>query len=270
MSLNAQDLKALAGKAAELYEQGTPLTDAVTSVLQGVSGLTEEHVRRVVEFANNRAFELEFRRMTGPHRVVDFEGGPADSKAVIRELRIMQPNTEKVAARIRPPRRKYIPGEDGVLSSLKSGGKTKVASAVTTRQPDRKKVESLYVTVKRAHEELQSRVHASLLKYAEASDKLRGVVKQALFDGVSPFQVANVFEQILQPEIAKMAMREVLPVIESVPFTKVATEFGVPNPEHPLCRSLSDFGDTVRELHTHIAASERMQHQLQSVRNALS
>jgi hypothetical protein len=61
------------------------LNDAVVCVVKS-AGLSPEQVRRVIEFANTKAYLTEFNKEGAEHRYVSFEGGPADPAEVLRIL----------------------------------------------------------------------------------------------------------------------------------------------------------------------------------------
>jgi hypothetical protein len=69
--------------ATAFVENGTPLSDAVKQQIASHQGLNNEHVKRVVEFANNRAFRDMFERSQDKN--VHFP--VADPGDVIRSLR---------------------------------------------------------------------------------------------------------------------------------------------------------------------------------------
>jgi hypothetical protein len=69
--------------ATAFLENGTPLSDAVKQQIASHQGLNNEHVKRVVEFANNRAFREMFERSQDKN--IHFP--VADPGDVIRSLR---------------------------------------------------------------------------------------------------------------------------------------------------------------------------------------
>ena len=80
-------LQDLGREAASFYgNRRGSMTDAVITVLEKEAGLTPEHVKRVVEIANNEAYRDEFDVMDGEHRIVNLPGGPASPGVVLREL----------------------------------------------------------------------------------------------------------------------------------------------------------------------------------------
>lgn len=81
-----EHLEVLGKKAASDWGFGkfASLTEAVVDTVRG-ERLGPEQVLRVVEFCNSSAYLTEFRK-EGSHKVVNFEGGPADPAQVIQDL----------------------------------------------------------------------------------------------------------------------------------------------------------------------------------------
>lgn len=86
VSIDPGRLETLGKSAAALSESGAmSLTRAVVRTI-GKTKLNAEQVRRVVEFANQTAFERKYASMDPSMRVVDIEGGPADPVRVLQDL----------------------------------------------------------------------------------------------------------------------------------------------------------------------------------------
>ena len=86
VSMDPGRLETLGKSAAALAETGDlSLTEAVVQTI-GKIKLNAAHVRRVVEFANQTAFERKYASMDPSMRVVDIEGGPADPVRVLQDL----------------------------------------------------------------------------------------------------------------------------------------------------------------------------------------
>lgn len=84
--VSGEELETFGKKAAEYYSKGEgDLNQAVVETVKH-AGLSPEQVRRVVEFANTAAYLTEFKKESSPHRVVEFQGGPADPAAVLQDL----------------------------------------------------------------------------------------------------------------------------------------------------------------------------------------
>lgn len=85
--VSGEELEVLGKTAASKYLDGEckTLTEAVTHIVKKAS-LSPEQVRRVVEFANTDAFLREFKKEGSGHKVVDFQGGPADPAEILKDL----------------------------------------------------------------------------------------------------------------------------------------------------------------------------------------
>lgn len=77
-------LEVLGNKAAQLFIQnGVPLNDAIKQVVAEDSNLGDEHLRRIIEFANNQAFQQLFENSEDKNIHFDV----ADPAVIIRDLR---------------------------------------------------------------------------------------------------------------------------------------------------------------------------------------
>jgi hypothetical protein len=84
--IGGEELELLGKKAAARYSSGgVPLTQAVVDTVKHAA-LSPEQVRRVAEFANISAYLTEFQKCGNDHRYVQFQGGPADVPAILRDL----------------------------------------------------------------------------------------------------------------------------------------------------------------------------------------
>lgn len=86
-NISGEHLEVLGKQAAAMWGDGRvrSLNDAVVSTVKH-AGLSPEQVKRVVEFTNSEAYLTDFRKQGSGHRVVEFEGGPASSAAVLQDL----------------------------------------------------------------------------------------------------------------------------------------------------------------------------------------
>ena len=82
--VGAEVLEMLGRKAADRFmHEGTPLNDAIRDLISEHPELGNEHVKRVVEFANNVAFQELFSKSDDKNVHFDV----ADPGAVIRDLK---------------------------------------------------------------------------------------------------------------------------------------------------------------------------------------
>lgn len=270
--VDAEWLQLLGKKASARYvDGGGSLTDAVTDVLRDEEGLSQEHVRRVVESANNYAFEALFQKQAGDHRVVNFDGGPADPAAVLRELRATDaPIHEKVAAR-RPVIRaseRFVPGMEGLEDAFTSMRKTASAAPNYPYENPHRELFDLRETVGRAKEELLTKMASLGVDYDDSFMRLYKVARQLVLDGHSPAEVAQVITNISpHANFTKLALRRISDHFESdIPAlpgkTKVA---GMINLKHPLCIAFNDFVKVASDYFRTAAAIEDLAEQYQIV-----
>lgn len=85
--ISGEDLETMGKRAADQWASGAfkTLSDSVVGTIK-TAGLSPEQVRRVIEFANTHAYLVEFRKEGSAHRVIDFDGGPADPSVVLKDL----------------------------------------------------------------------------------------------------------------------------------------------------------------------------------------
>ncbi len=84
--VSGEHLEVLGKKAASDFCEGkvASLHEAIIDTVRG-ERLSPEQVKRVVEFTNQDAYLQEFRKLAA-HRVVHFDGGPADPAQVLQDL----------------------------------------------------------------------------------------------------------------------------------------------------------------------------------------
>lgn len=84
-SVSGEELEIFGKHAAQRFaEGGVSMNQAIVEEVKH-AGLAPEQVRRVIEFANTAAFLHGFAK-EGSHKVVEFEGGPADPSIVLQDL----------------------------------------------------------------------------------------------------------------------------------------------------------------------------------------
>lgn len=84
--VSGEHLEVLGKKAAADFCEGkvASLHESIIDTVRG-ERLSPEQVKRVVEFTNQDAYLQEFRKLAA-HRVVHFDGGPADPAQVLQDL----------------------------------------------------------------------------------------------------------------------------------------------------------------------------------------
>jgi hypothetical protein len=269
-------LRLLGKQASALYTQGdTSLNDAVVDVLRDQQGLGPEHVRRVVEFANQFAFEEAFQKEAGDHRVVNFDGGPASPSYVMKELR-QDPTPISDSAAISPPNG-YVPGYDGAMAAF--GGNEKTASARRAdyqyENPQGNVVE-LWETLTSARNQLSGDLSSMEIMYDQAVNGLYKEARQVLLDGHSPADVSSVVASAApNPTFVKLALKVISQKMEEhgVPASRNVTKIAsvrMANPKHPLYRATEEFSKVASARYTYAAALEKVSDELASVRRLLA
>lgn len=229
------------GKCASLHE-------AVVASVHS-ERLSPEQVRRVVEFANQDAYQQEFRK-EGQHKVVHFDCGPADPAQVLQDLNDggggslydqgnldyrMSPSMAKSASLSRTPTtsmdKTASATEEPAVAGLPK--LPKLPDLPKTASPYEDQLWGLFrgdapavlpmaepmgplVEVRHklagAHGELVEEVNQLELDYAEASDQLYRQVKQASMDGVSLGDVVVAWSAVTEnPVYVKVAFQLLTP-----------------------------------------------------------
>lgn len=230
------------GKCASLHE-------AVVASVHS-ERLSPEQVRRVVEFANQDAYQQEFRK-EGQHKVVHFDCGPADPAQVLQDLNDggggslydqgnldyrMSPSMAKSASLSRTPTTSMDktasaaseePAVPGLPKLTKMPSLPKLASShedqlwglfrgedpavLPMAEPMGPLVEVRH-KLAGAHGELVNEVNQLELDYAEVSDQLYQQVKQAAMDGVSLGDVIVAWSTVTEdPVYVKVAFQMLTP-----------------------------------------------------------
>lgn len=208
MEVSKERLQDLGRRAALLHSNNREtLTDAVTLVLEKEAGLAPEHVKRVVEFANNEAYRSRFNSMDGEHRIVNLDGGPASPGEVLRELEMSDsaPALVKSAARVVHD---YIPGEELVDIF----DKEKIASGVDCLPKSRPHGEliDLRYQLQAVQSDLMQKVSSAASQYEEAASKMYSLVKKAVLSGVSPAEISTIYQRVSpSPVLTKLALRDI-------------------------------------------------------------
>lgn len=194
--VDPERLRRLAKQASEIHlGMGEPLTQAVVSVVKEEPQLNTDHVRRVVEFANNETFQQMFKEASGDHRVVTFSGGPADPVAVLKEL-------EMIGA-VQVGGGGYRSFESGTGLVSKAQGQTKLASALPEEVRDYQRL-----TAMRGH--LGESFRQATNQYEDALQWMCKEARCALLDGEgTPDIVRALSRYALRPELAKLALSHI-------------------------------------------------------------
>lgn len=250
-------LQQLGRRAASIYRAGTEtMSDAVVSVLDKEAGLSAEHVKRVIEFANNDAYRDEYDSMDGQHRIVNLEGGPASPGVVLRELEMTDsaPDLVKSASRaesIRP----FIPGEEE-LENFFDREKTAHEDRPLPQSRPNGELIDLRFQLQAARSDLMTKLSSVEGIYDDASDNMYKLVKQAVLNGTSPAVVSRVYQRVSpSPSFTKLALKyianrmepEGIPaVVSTKEMIKKASESTL-NTHNPIVTSFLDFVKVAEE-----------------------
>lgn len=279
MEVSKEHLQQLGREAASIYSdrKGT-MTDAVVSVLEKEAGLTPEHVKRVVEIANNEAYRDEFDLMDGEHRVVNIEGGPAQPGTVLRELEMADsaPALVKSAARA-TALRAFIPGEDEFEGAFDLSKTAHEEQPLPASRPNGQLID-IRGQLDAAKGVLMSKLSSAEINYDRVGREMYSLVKQAVMNGTSPAEVSVIFQRVSpSPMFTKLALRYISSKMEPegvpavvVPNSKVkqAAERTL-NVHHPLVKSFSAFAKVAQERAHLISGIQEIDSQLKRVNRAL-
>jgi hypothetical protein len=266
-------LRWLAKRASDLHlAGGMPLTEAVVQAVRDEPGLGTEHVRRVVEFANNETFQRMFQKEAGDHRVVTFEGGPASPADVLKELNMgalssPQAVSEKTASLALD----WVPGEDsayGVFDTAKTAEEYPMANPLGDAWRLRDQLMGL-------RDHFASEHSLAAVRHVEAEDVFVKEAKQVVLDGGSTADISRaVASRAKHPDLAKLALARVQNYfadngIESVPGPVLAKTGSVPNPNSALLRAYDDYEVATMHRFKVAAAIEHVEDQLSTLNTEL-
>lgn len=261
------------GKQASVkhLRDGVPLTEAVVQVLRDEPSLSVDHVKRVAEYSNNDTFQAMFEKEAGDHRVINFEGGPADPSAVLKELN-MSASQSPVTVSQRPGSfSSFIPGQDSVGSLFDM---PKVASAETYAMAEpHGDIIRLRTRLNGVRDHFLSKVASLGVCYDEAVMGLYKEARQLILNGVSPAWIATAIDKISSnDDMTKLALKSIRDCagsedLPTVPMKKEAS--GFVNPKHPLVVAYKDFEKVAERRYTFLAAVDIVDAQLQKVSEEL-
>lgn len=272
--ISGEDLETMGKRAADQWASGAfkTLSDSVVGTIK-TAGLSPEQVRRVIEFANTHAYLVEFRKEGSAHRVIDFDGGPADPSVVLKDLNdggggtVFDRGTLDYNA---PPagKSKHASLDRAVETALFE----KFASS-SEPHPDypyanplgelldlREKVAGMY-------EHSGSTLSGLETMYQDLAENLFYQVKQAAMNGYPLGDVLRAWQPFTSdPEYVKAAMAVIGPrLLENGVFPSVEA-FGAslektgsaqtPNPAHPLVHTYQEYCQVLYKL-----AETRLMHE---------
>jgi hypothetical protein len=262
--IGGEELELLGKKAAAKYSSGkVPLTQAVVDTVKHAA-LSPEQVRRVAEFANISAYLTEFQKCGNDHRYVQFQGGPADVPAILRDLNDGGGGTvfdRGLADYHQPP-----PDiEKAAYANTIRMGDDKLAEAFAVE--DRplpyadplRDAYDLYTKLADARDQTAYEISVSEGAYRELVDHLYDRVKQASLNEVPLGHVVQAWASVTDdPEFVKAAFMSLTPrllteqvfgsrdaVAESL--QKIAANVVV-DPAHELVGTFREYCETLAKL----------------------
>ncbi len=280
--VSAETLEMLGRKASQLFQrQGIPLNDAVRQVAANMPELGNEHIKRIVEFANTVTFQEQFQNSTDKN--VHFE--VADPGVVLRDLKdggspahdgkTMQGG---MGDYLSPPSQ----GSDNSLDSELAGmfgqeqgsqaEHVKLASVGLAEQLHSNPIEDVYDTHVRlqAAREKVAEAHESLdLLVKQAKAELYDLVKQEVVDpeGAGLGGVISVFDKVASRELA-VALLE--PMVDQLASERIDLNASlekraglVVNPEHPLVQAIAGIAKLAHEHQVSAVALQQLDDHLQ-------
>jgi hypothetical protein len=234
----------MAKKASDLYLGGAvPLNDAVVRVVRDEPGIGPEHVRRIVETANNVTFQAMFRKEAGDHRVISFP--LADPGDVLKELNM---RTEAIPRARSSFYENYVPGQDSAgdpFAPVKTA--EEVPAPINDLWRMRQRVDGVREHLEAAHRDLA-------MRYQEAEIELCKTARSVILEGGSTVDISRALSEYSSNEqMTKLAMALIERHLCRTE-TKCCTEAvlsksasAVPVPSHPLVQTFKTFTKVAME-----------------------
>lgn len=271
------DLEVFGKAASSRYHRGEcgSLTSAVVEVVK-TAGLSPEQVRRVVEFTNQSAYISEFKKEGSHHKVVHFDGGPADPSEVLKDLNdggggsVFDPGNGDYSA---PPASlgKVAAANEAALGveAVKTasifdpeGESGDVADVDYPYADPLREAYDAHGLMRSLEKEAQSNLHTELYAFQTICDDLFHEVKQASLNGTPLSHVVAAWSQgapdadaammksafqVLTPRLLENGVFPSKTAISESLSEKVASA-GVVNPDHPLPQLYKAFCESATKL----------------------
>lgn len=272
MQVDSDRLKMLAKQASALHlRDGVPLTEAVVCVLKDQPGLSTDHVRRVTEFSNNDTFQAMFEKEAGDHRVINFNGGPADPSVVLKELNMSASPSPMAVSDSIGSVRSFVPGQDSAGDPFETE-KNASAAEYPMARPNGEALD-LRDRLNGARQHFLSKVASLGVMYDEAVGRMYKEARQLVLDGVSPAAISHAISRTSSDvNMTKLALKRIqgymqMDDLPAVPMRKQAS--GIVNPKHPLVSAFQDFEKVAKQRYTFLAAVDLIDEQLNKVNTEL-
>jgi hypothetical protein len=272
--VNPDKLRMLGKQASTLHvRDGVPLTEAVVGVLRDEQGLTPDHVKRVIEFSNNDAFQILFEKEAGGHKVINFNGGPANPSEVLRELNMAAIPTPVAVSNNVGNYRPFVPGQDSAEID-DPFGRPKTASKNYRQLNPSRDIEDLRGRLVTIRDNTMSKLSSLGVLYDDAETKLYQEVRQLVLDGMSPAAISTAISKVASTrEMTQLALKQIHTRMESDRLPSVAmvkTASGLVNTRHPLIQAFRDFEKVAEQRYTFLAALDIVDNELRKVNKSLA
>lgn len=270
-NIDSGHLQMLGKQAASLYSANKiPLSDAVVRAI-GEEDLGPEHTRRVCEFANQAAFQNEWEK-GGSVRNVEFEGGPADPAAVLRELNdgARQPAVRVVSDYDRAPPK--LASTNRIENEIFAGYTDQkiLPNEVPSSLP---KLLNLRDTINGAQDFIMSKISSMEIEKDALERNLAESASNEMLKGTPLCKIATAWThfnndlQVLQGAIGIVRACAQQRGISEKSIEKIACvkDSKIPNPEHPVISDFVEFNKTAAELKKLRRAVDVLKEQLNQV-----
>jgi hypothetical protein len=255
MEVEPRRLEVLGDQASEMFANGEcSLNDAVATVV-GRGKLGSDHVKRVVEFANNKAFGRLFKNTKANSRLVNFAGGPASPDVVLGK---MEATMVKAA--------EYRRGAEGFEFAVLGEEFEKVAQA-----PSRDEELRDYLHLKQELEKLSFELGVRLSRYERAVDTLCKEAQRVVQGGGSITDVAQAISELSpNSSVTKLALKQLSAALGDTPAAHVKVA-GVRELDvaHPLCTAFEKFATAALDYYSTAADADALRGILKEARTLL-
>lgn len=257
--ISGEELEAFGKKAAACYLNGScpTLNESVVTTVKH-AGLSPEQVRRVIEFTNTSAYLTEFNKEGSAHRVIEFNGGPADAGTVLRDLNDGGGGTvfdRGLSDYASPPTK--------TASAVDERAFEQMFAAQETRYPDahpEAEMANLRDKLAGLYEDQTSQLSGLEADFMGSCDRLFENVKEAALSGLNLGEVLFAWQHVTpEPEYVKCAFsmlserlisNDVFQSFDAIgeSLTKTGSANRHVDLDHPLLDSYAEYCATLTKL----------------------
>lgn len=266
-------LRSLAKRASDLHlGGGIPLTEAVVQSVKDEQDLGTEHVRRIVENANNETFQRMWKQGSGDHRVINFDGGPADPGDVLKELNMGAISSPLAVSEKTASFDPWVPGEDsaeGVFDEAKTASEYPQSNPLGDAWRLREQLEGMQDHFAAEHQLAE-------VRHDDAERVLVKEAKQVVLGGGSTADISRVVSMRAgHPDLAKLALAKIqnhfdARGIESPVGYVLSKEASEPNPNSPFVQAYDDYEAATLHRYKVAAAIEHVDARLKELNRGIA